>query len=125
LDSFHSVDSMAPPEFVLIAVFIVIGAVAEEIGWRGYALPKLLPYRSGIFAALATGVLWGTIHLGLILPGQMNAGTHWLPTILYIIALSVILTWFYTQTRGSLVIPILFHAGQSSIVFLKGGIPPD
>jgi membrane protease YdiL (CAAX protease family) len=52
----------------------------------------------------------------------MNAGSHWLPSILYIIGLSVILTWLYIQTRGNLVIPILFHIGQSYFVFLNGGI---
>ncbi len=119
------INAWSLPEFVLIGTFIVIGAVSEELGWRGYVLPKLLPYRSGLFSALVTGVLWGAIHLGLTLPGQMNAGTHWLPTIVYISALSVILTWFFIQTRGSLVVPILFHAGQSIFVFLNGAISPD
>lgn len=117
-------NARSPAEFILLAVFIVIGAVTEELGWRGYVLPKLLAYRSGLFSALVIGIIWGAIHLGLILPGQMNAGTHWLPTILYIIGLSVILTWLYIQTRGSLVAPILFHAGQSIFVFINGGITP-
>jgi membrane protease YdiL (CAAX protease family) len=112
----------SPPEFILIGVFIVIGAVAEELGWRGYVLTKLLAYSPGLYSALFLGIIWGTVHLGLILPGQMNAGAHWLPSILNIIGLSVILTWLYIQTQGSLIIPILFHAGQSFFVFLNGGI---
>jgi membrane protease YdiL (CAAX protease family) len=109
-------------EFIILGTFIVIGAVTEELGWRGYVLPKLLNQRSAIYSALFIGVIWGVIHLGLILPGQMNAGAHWLPSILYIMGLSVILTWLYVQTRGNLVIPILFHAGQSYFVFLNGGL---
>ena len=97
-------------------------AVTEELGWRGYVLPRLLTSRSALSSALFIGVIWGIVHLGLILPGQMNAGSHWLPSILYIVGLSVILTWLYVQTGGSLVIPILFHFGQSYFVFLNGGI---
>jgi len=110
------------PQYIIIGVFIIIGAIAEELSWRGFILPKLLTNRSPLYSALFIGVIWGVIHLGLILPGQMNAGSHWLPSILYIIGLSVVLTWLYIQTRGNLVIPILFHFGQSYFVFLNGGI---
>jgi membrane protease YdiL (CAAX protease family) len=110
------------PEYIIIGVFILIGAVTEELGWRGYVLPRLLTSRSALSSALFIGVIWGIVHLGLILPGQMNAGSHWLPSILYIIGLSVVLTWLYVQTRGKLIIPIVFHIGQSYFVFLNGGI---
>jgi membrane protease YdiL (CAAX protease family) len=113
------------PEFIIIGVFIVFGAVMEELGWRGYVLPRLLTRPSALSSALIIGVLWGIVHLGLILPGQMNAGSHWLPSILYIIGLSVVLTWLYIQTQGNLVVPILFHIGQSYFVFLNGGITPS
>jgi uncharacterized protein len=112
----------SPIEFVMLGVFIMIGSIAEELGWRGYILPKLLANRSPLFSALLIGIIWGAIHLGLTLPGQMNAGSHWLPNILYILGLSVVLTWLYIQTQGNLVIPILFHFGQSYFVFLNGGI---
>jgi membrane protease YdiL (CAAX protease family) len=115
-------NNWSPAEFIVIGVFIVIGAITEELGWRGYALPKLLANRSALTSALFGGVIWGCIHLGLILPGQMNAGTPWLPTILYLTGLSVILTWLYIHTRGSLAMPILYHTGQSYFVFLNGGI---
>jgi hypothetical protein len=52
----------------------------------------------------------------------MNAGSHWRPTILQIIGLSVVLTWLYIQTGGNIVIPILFHAGQNFFVFINEGI---
>jgi membrane protease YdiL (CAAX protease family) len=112
----------SPVEFIILGVFIAIGAVAEELGWRGNVLPKLLTNRSALSSALFSGFIWGIIHLGLTLSGQMNAGAHWLPGILYIVGLSVILTWLYIQTQRNLVIPILFHFGQSYFVFLNAGI---
>ena len=110
------------PEFILLGTFILIGGAMEELGWRGYALPRLLASRSALSSALLIGIIWGVLHLSLTFPGQMNAGSHWLPTILQIIGLSVVLTWLYIQTGGNIVIPILFHAGQNFFVFLNEGI---
>jgi hypothetical protein len=62
------------------------------------------------------------LHLGLTLPGMMNAGTSWAATILQIMGLSVVLTWLFMQTRGSLVIVTLYHAGQNFFVFLNDGL---
>jgi len=85
------------PEFLLIGTFILIGGITEELGWRGYALPKMRTRRSALFSALFLGVIWGVLHLSLTFPRQMNAGAHWLPTILQIIGLSVVLTWLYVR----------------------------
>jgi CAAX protease family protein len=42
-------------------VFVFV--VGEEVGWRGYALPRLLASRSALMASLMLGVLWGAWHL--------------------------------------------------------------
>jgi len=115
-------NAWSPQQFMIIGVFTLIGAIMEELGWRGYALPKLLSQRSALISALLIGIPWGILHIGLILPGQMNAGTSGLETILYLIALSVVLTWLFVQTRGNLVVVILYHAGENFFVFLNGGI---
>lgn len=112
----------SPMEFALIGAFILIGGAAEELGWRGYVLPWFLARRSALFSALILGIIWGVVHLGLTFPGMMNAGTPWLPTVLQLVSLSVIMTWLYIQTRGSIVFPILFHTGQNLLVVLNGDI---
>lgn len=115
--------SWSPGQFLIIGVFTLFGAIMEELGWRGYALPGLLVHRSPLVSALIIGIPWSILHLGLNLPGQMNAGAPWMSTLLFIIALSVVLTWLFIQTRGSLFIVILHHAVQNSLVFLNGGVP--
>jgi uncharacterized protein len=110
-------------QFLIIGVFTLFGAFMEELGWRGYALPGLLADRSPLMSALIIGVPWGILHLGLILPGQMNVGMPWMATILFMVALSVVLTWLFVQTRGSLFIVILHHAAQNFLVYLNGGVP--
>lgn len=111
-----------PMQYVIIGIFTMIGALMEELGWRGYALPKILMYRSALVSALIIGIPWGILHLGLTLPGQMNAGTSWVSTILFILGISVILTWLYLQTRSGIVAGIVFHAAQNFFVFLNGGM---
>lgn len=114
----------SPQQFLMIGVFTLFGAIMEELGWRGYALPRLLIHRSPLVSALIIGIPWGILHLGLILPGQMNAGMPWMATLLFIVALSVVLTWLFINTRGSLFIVVLHHAIQNFLVFLNGGVPP-
>ena len=112
-----------PPQlFIIFGVVVLFGALMEELGWRGYLLPRLLANRPALMSALIIGVPWGVIHLGLLLPGQMNAGAPWLPTILQLVGLSVTITWLFVQTRGNLVIPILYHAWQSYFAFFNEGL---
>jgi membrane protease YdiL (CAAX protease family) len=109
-------------QYMFIGVFTIIGALMEELGWRGYVLPKLLERRSALASALIIGIPWGILHLGLTFPGQMNAGTSWVSTILFILGISVILTWLYVQTKYGVVAGIVFHAAQNFFVFLNGGM---
>lgn len=111
-----------PLQYVIIGIFTIIGAVTEEFGWRGYVLPKILARQSALFSALIIGIPWGVLHLGLTFPGQMNAGTSWVSTILFILGISVILTWLFVQTRYGIVAGIVFHAAQNFFVFLNGGM---
>ncbi len=115
----------ALPQFVILGVILLISAALEELGWRGYVLPRLLSRWSALFSGLLIGVLWGSIHLSLILPGMIYAGSTWLGTMLELIGLSVILTWFYVQTGGNILITTLFHTMQSFFVILNDGITAD
>ena len=110
---------------ILLAVVLFIFALPEELGWRGYALPKLLERRSPLAAALIIGVLWGFLHLALHLPGMPSAGSPLLPTMLQLIGLSVLITWLYVRTGGNVLLTSLFHAAQSFFVILNDGIPPE
>src|SRR5918994_3984806 len=61
-----------PAQYIILAIVFFVFAIPEELGWRGYALAKLLERRSPLEAALIVGVLWGSLHLALLLPGMMN-----------------------------------------------------
>lgn len=108
--------------FIMLAVMLFIAAALEELGWRGYALPRLLARWSALSSALFIGILWGLVHLFLLRPGMMYAGEHPVALLLELIGLSVVVTWLFVQTGGNIVITTLFHAVQSFFVIVNEGI---
>ncbi len=104
---------------IINSVVALLAAFLEEFGWRGYALPRLLARRSPLSSALLIGIAWGILHIGI---GLLD-GRPWLPTFLNPLALSVVLTWLFVHTRGSLAMAILFHfAMDFSPQFLLHGL---
>jgi membrane protease YdiL (CAAX protease family) len=96
-------------------------ALGEELGWRGFALPRLQASRSALAASLIVGPVWGTYHLPLFLLGNPTRPfALFLPFALSCVIMSVFYTWMYNGTRGSLLLAVLLHAATNlplSIVF--------
>jgi uncharacterized protein len=107
-----SVDVSLLSAVILLAFMIFPGsALGEEIGWRGYALPRLQAGRSALNSSLILGVIWGFYHLPLYFTGQpFRPLSLFAPFVVSTIALSVILTWVYNSTGGSLLLVVLIHA---------------
>jgi uncharacterized protein len=91
------------------------GPLFEEVGWRGFALPRLQHRYGPLVGTLILGFLWGVWHFPLYLPlfiqeagivaGLLNAGTF----VLTAMAMSFIFTWVFNNTKGSLLFAILVH----------------
>jgi membrane protease YdiL (CAAX protease family) len=122
-----------PPETPLwqkiIVLFLVFAlgfdGLGEEIGWRGFALPKLLERYSPIISSLILGALWAIWHF----PYALTRGTflsevplHWF--FLNLLAMSIIYTWIFINTGGSLLLPLLFHAAGNTTSNLLPILPP-
>ena len=112
----------AASQLITNIILVLLIAVLEELGWRGYALPRLLRYQSPLTSALIVGVLWGLLHIGL----GLADGRPWLPTFLAPFGMSVALTWLFLHTRGSLAMAMLFHfAADYSPQFILSGLTID
>src|ERR671932_2896951 len=97
--------------FVIIQTLLIGSPMGEEIGWRGYALPRLQAIRSALGASLILGLLWGLWHLPLYLTYGHPLSEVFLGWFLLgIVADAVLFTWVYNNTRGSLLLALLFHA---------------
>jgi membrane protease YdiL (CAAX protease family) len=112
------------PAVLIVPLVVLVPAFAEELGWRGYALPRTLTAMSPLQAGIWLGVPWALIHVPLYLPGQMNAGSALWSMLTQIIAYSVVLTWIYVGTGGSVLLTGLFHALLNGLVPLTNGLDP-
>jgi membrane protease YdiL (CAAX protease family) len=112
----------SPTQLAFFAAILFIFALPEELGWRGYALPKLLNRHSPLVASLIVGVFWGSLHVALTLPGMSMGGLPGVPVVLEVLGLSVLGTWLYIRNDGNLLITSVFHAAQSFFVIVNDGI---
>ena len=94
---------------------LTLGQSGEEVGWRGYALPRMAT-RLGLGpASLILGVIWAVWHLPLFfIPGTSTTGQSFPLYLLQVIALSVALGWLWWNTGGSLLLTMLLHAAVNN-----------
>lgn len=95
---------------VLILVVIILAILYEEIGWRGFALPKLMRKTNGLYASLILGGIWVIWHLVLIYTRDPNISVSAVSAyVAYLISMALIFNWFYFKTGGSLLIVGMLH----------------
>ena len=105
---------------LVVAVFIV----GEEVGWRGFLLPRLLQRYSPLISSLIVGLIWAAWHLpNFLLPSYPHYGLPFSAFVFMTLAFSVLFTWFYLNTSGSLLIAIIFHAALN--LFSLAGVEPS
>jgi len=97
---------------ILVSTWVQAG---EELGWRGYALPRLAKHLGLGAASLLLGVIWAIWHLPLfLLPGTGSEGQSFPIYLLHVTALSVAMAWLYWKTGGSLLLVMLMHASVNN-----------
>jgi membrane protease YdiL (CAAX protease family) len=126
LERFAGADGAIVVQPITVLGLIVFVLVAgEEIGWRGFALPRLLPSFGPWVASALLGVVWAFWHLPLFyMRGMPQFGSPFLAFIPYTIALSVILTAFAQHTRGSVVIATAFHGAVNTFGIVNTAASP-
>jgi len=87
----------------------------EEIGWRGFALPRLACQMGFGWASIVLGVIWAFWHLPLFFVSQADTyGQSFIVYLLQVTAISVAMAWLYIRTRGSLLLVMLMHAAVNN-----------
>lgn len=96
--------------FVFIYIFFLGGPFQEEWGWRGYALDRLQKKWDALISSLLLGVIWGAWHLPLFfISGTIQSQTPIWGFMILIVCGTVLFTWVYNNTGGSIFATMLFH----------------
>jgi membrane protease YdiL (CAAX protease family) len=113
----------------IIVVAIVLSTpvqAGEEIGWRGYALPRLASRFGFRWASIILGVIWACWHLPLFfLPGADKYYQSFPVWTLQVVALSVAITLLYARTNGSLLLTMLMHSAVNQTVGIVPSANPN
>jgi membrane protease YdiL (CAAX protease family) len=98
---------------------LIAGSFGEEVGWRGFGQPRLQQQYGAFWAAVIVGSIWSLWHLWpAVAPGGIGM-TTWSDvslTFVRLISMSIIYAWLYNNTKGSLLIVMLAHAGHNIAV---------
>jgi membrane protease YdiL (CAAX protease family) len=121
--------SVPLPKLILVFFFfaIVDGPVGEEIGWRGFLLPRLLENYGAIFASTFIGIVWFAWHLPLYIATDKFDITlfFFLSYLLNNVAFSFLHTWFFLRSGGSALLAIILHTAGNYSVFLAVTLFPS
>jgi uncharacterized protein len=111
------------PAFGTMPVLLMLGGIlisfwaqaGEEVGWRGYALPRLAARLGLNGASVVLGVIWALWHLPLFyLAGSGSDGQSFPIYLLHVTALSVAMSWVYWRSGGSLLLVMLMHSAVNN-----------
>jgi membrane protease YdiL (CAAX protease family) len=97
--------------------FFFYNAIGEEVGWRGFALPRLQASTSPLIAALIIACFWIPWHFFLWQSQGQPVLTwdFWINTNSYLIILGSIITgWFYNRSQGSILVAGIIHAADNT-----------
>ena len=104
--------------FVLIAAAVIFSTpfqAGEELGWRGFALPRLWNHFGLSLASVVLGIIWAVWHLPFFyLAGADKFDQSFPVYLLSVVALSIAMAWLYWRTRGSLLLVMLMHSAVNN-----------
>jgi membrane protease YdiL (CAAX protease family) len=115
---------LSNPPFALIGFLVILltsGPLQEEFGWRGYALPRLQTRFSPLVSSVILGICWWIWHLpAVFIPGRFMASDPIVFMFLGIVIVltSVLMTWIFNQTNGSLLSVLLFHTAMNWSIWM-------
>jgi membrane protease YdiL (CAAX protease family) len=114
----------------VLLLWPLVAALGEELGWRGYLYPRLMPALGPIGAAVAVGLIWGLWHLPADYVGlKASGGWFWLAFLVngpfVLTGHALVMAWLWRWTEGNLVAMVLYHVGITASAISMPSPGPD
>jgi membrane protease YdiL (CAAX protease family) len=94
---------------------VIYGGLSEEPGWRGFALPRLQAMFSPLVSSLILGVIWAVWHAPARFGGiESKSLADTLVEWGLIVFITVIFTWLFNRTKGSILVTVLIHPAMNT-----------
>jgi membrane protease YdiL (CAAX protease family) len=121
LASFQGLTTLAPLPMLILFVYIFFlgGPLGEEPGWRGFALPRLQRRYGPLVGSLILGPIWAFWHLPIFWVPAWNYPPTILNIVMFVIAaiaFTIVMTWVFNNTKGSLFIAVLVHTSFDMVL---------
>lgn len=108
-----------------VVTSLLIAGLGEELGWRGFALPRLQRSFSPLTASLILACAHFFWHLPTYWLGQGIHNVPMLYALAFIVPWTVVYTWIYNRTGGSLLFAVGFHAVSNTSLSIVRFMPLD
>ena len=109
------------PAASLFAIFPF--ALLEEIGWRGFALRRLLDQYSPFVSTIIVGIPWALLHITLFVLFVPDISSP-IAEGLIVFAFAFPLTWIYVKSERNLLVATVLHGAMNAFGFVAANIPP-
>src|SRR5439155_13691057 len=112
---------------LFVTVFFLGGPLGEEPGWRGFALPRLQRLYGPLVGSLILGPMWALWHLPIFWIPAWNYPPTILNIVMFVIAaiaFTVVMTWVFNNTKGSLFIAVLVHTSFDMVLAILNRLFP-
>ena len=109
----HNREFPAMAFFALFLYNVFFFGFGEEVGWRGFALPRMQQHMNALWASVLLTLFWALWHWPLFLyrPGYVGMDAAGIAGWSFsLLTGSVLLTWLFNSSRGSLMVVAIFHA---------------
>jgi membrane protease YdiL (CAAX protease family) len=104
-----------------VAAISALYFISEELGWRGFLLPRVLARHQWINAAVRVGFIWAVWHYPywivsswLMAESWPDIGVSLLASSCRAVALSVVMTWIFRSSCGSVLLAMIFHGSNNA-----------
>jgi uncharacterized protein len=101
---------------------IPIAALLEEIGWRGFALRRLLDQYSPFAATLMVGIPWALLHFALFVFFEPSVSPAAEGLTVFVFAFP--LTWIFVKSGRNVLVATVAHSSLNAFAFIGANIPP-